>query len=323
MIGDDGIALLANALAHTPCVLHLDVSNSGMSHTGARALAQGLKHVSQLLTLTIQDNSRVGNAGLNAIVSHGLRHTPLLETLSVSAGIGLHGKAGGQALAAALSACPALTRLCAGKNQLSSEGVAALAAALPRAAALAHLELADCDAGDAGAAAVAAALPRLTLLENLDLSSNQLGESAADDLADALPRAPRLAELSLKHNQLDAAAVDRLARGGRLLALTALNLTFNPLHAAGGAALGRLLRGSPRLTALHVSACSLGPEGMTALAAALCRGPAGGARAAALKELSVASNCFFGDAGAPLLEVCCYCVQGGGTRRGGSGCLRY
>ena len=277
-----------------------------MTPAGARELAQGLRHVPQLLSLAIED--RIGNAGVESIVSLGLCHTPRLESLSFPAGCGeekngLCGSAGGQILAAALAACPALTRLSVCQNSLGPGGAAALAAALPRAAALAYLDLSSCDVDDAGAAAVAAALPAMPQLAALDLSYNELGAEAVEGLAGALPRMPGLERLGLARAWLGEVSMGRLARG-KLPALMSLDLSHNLLGPGGARALGRLLRGSPLLTSLDVSGTWLQVQGVAALAAALCGGPAGGARAAGLRELGISSVGGYDRAfTAPLMEV--------------------
>ena len=127
-LGDEGLALLADALP--PTLSHLNLSNTGCGDGGMVAIAAAMPAVVSLTVLFCAANPAVGEAGWVALGA-ALPRLPKLRELH-------------------LVDC---TGMCDG-------GAATLAVALPRAVSLRDLDLTGCYIGDAGAAALAYVLGR-------------------------------------------------------------------------------------------------------------------------------------------------------------------
>lgn len=152
---------------------------------------------------------------------------------------------------------------------------------------LATVDLYGCDISITGADAVAHALVDRGGCTALDLGANTLddrfGASLApllwerlpmEDSAQAVKEPAGLRELRLARNRLGGQACTAMftlpptAPDHAQLLLTSLALSFNPLGAAGGAAIGRVLAADrmPTVRSLQLQGCELGTEGVTSLA---------------------------------------------------------
>ena len=190
----------------------------------------------------------------------------------------------------------------------------ALAAA--RLAGLSTLDLAGCGIGAAHPttlARLAAAVRPCPSLTSLGLGGNALGTKGLLTVLVGLYAPPcgstTLAALDVSHNgitldaDVDAVRVPRVAEAleAHCAALTALDLSGNPLGAAGGRLMGRVLAegAAGGLRRLSLFSCGLGDAGIVGLAEGLRGG--GGGSGASLAELSVGWNGFGAEAAANLL----------------------
>ena len=153
-IGDEGLAVLADALPLCSNLNLLNLKGNQIGAEGAKALAEVLPHCPSLQELNLCSNKiRVEGA---------------------------------KALAAALPLCPNLQELSLSHNQIGDEGAKALAEVLPHCPNLQELSLSLNKIGDEGARALAAALPNYRNLKTLDLSYNLIGDEAIKALVGAL-----------------------------------------------------------------------------------------------------------------------------------------
>ena len=111
--GDEGMAALAEELPSTSIVrLHCG-QNPAIGEPGAAALAAALPQLARLRNLNLYGCSGLGDGGVSRL-AESLPRSWRLEYVSLGAcGVGSEG---GQALADALGACPALTQLAVGGN---------------------------------------------------------------------------------------------------------------------------------------------------------------------------------------------------------------
>ncbi|OLP82680.1 Ankyrin repeat domain-containing protein 17 [Symbiodinium microadriaticum] len=119
------------------------------------------------------------------------------------------GRQGALALAEALGANTALTRLDLGYNRIGSEGAEALAHALMSNTTLKVLRLEDNAVGDLGAAALVSGAGRIALLwdgQELSLRSNGVGSAGGSALVQALRGNWRLTALDVTENAVTQAA---------------------------------------------------------------------------------------------------------------------
>jgi hypothetical protein len=130
-----------------------------------------------------------------------------------------------------------ITELNLWNNQLGKAGAQALAAALKTNTSLITLSLYNNELGETGEQALANMLKTNTALTTLDLGGNQLGKAGAQALAEALKTNTSLTTLSLWHNQLGETGAQALAEALKTnTALTTLDLGGNQLGKAGKAA---------------------------------------------------------------------------------------
>jgi len=166
-IGDDGIAIIAEALAQGDCSsqLHsLNLAGNYISDKGAIALAAALSKCSSLSLLNLSNN-QVHAEGAKAI-ARAICDGALGRSLRSLSLFGNHvGPEGAAALAVALTPLPA--------NKSFGQ-------------ALTTLDLYANNVKDGGAKALASMLETNTTLTSLNLRDNRLGPDGAYSLADAL-----------------------------------------------------------------------------------------------------------------------------------------
>ncbi|KFB48271.1 AGAP005805-PA-like protein [Anopheles sinensis] len=101
-------------------------------------------------------------------------------------------------------------------------------------------------------------------LESLDFSHCQLGNGCGAVLGRFLSRfGPTLKRLNLAGNRLDALELDQLCPGLAVYkgVVDKLDLSYNPIGAAGVLILGGALKGTPQLSELNFTGCLMGAEG--------------------------------------------------------------
>ena len=203
-----------------------------------------------------------GDAGLAAIAASlagcGLRALQLERNRITEAGLA--------PLLAALPAAHSLEALDLSRNPIQPAGLVSLAQALPRCAGLRWMRLTQILFDVLAVAALVAALPACQV-EDLDLTQTGVGDDGVAQLAGALPRCGRLRNLVLSLNNLTAAAAAPLASALPACELRSLDVGLNFIG-EGIVALAACLPAT-RLEQLSVHHCSMGPEGLQALAAAL------------------------------------------------------
>ena len=194
----------------------------------------------------------------------------------------------------ALTSLPALRTFKVQKGKHIPPGtryVSLLMPVLARLPQLAHLDLRD---NGIDAAVLAPPLASLTALTALNLDGNDLGKPGAAAIAPALSRLSRLASLTLARNRFHAAAVAVLPLGG-LTALTALDLSHNPLLAPGVQALAPALDRLRKLAVLNLERTIVSVVGVGAAGGAAALAPPLG-RLAALTALDLTRNHIRSDA---------------------------
>lgn len=216
----------------------------------------------EALELAAQDGALFSTTA-GALASGGLRSLASLRLDGTALG-----RAGGEQLATALPALPALTSLDVSECELGDEGTAAIASALGPVTRV--LALRSNAIGDRGADALAACLRGMPV-EVLELDHNDVTGEGASGLADALAHAPHTVRvLKLLGNPLEPYGGDRLGVSlHMLLDLEELDVRACNLGDAGFAPLAAKLPALPRLRALRAASNGLGNRSAASLAEAL------------------------------------------------------
>jgi len=215
-------------------VTRLDLSKKDMGANAAKALSEAMGRLEEVI---VAENP-LGDEGVQHVAAQ-LPNAPALRLLDL-AETGFTASAICTAIGTGASVMHTLILAC---NKLGPEGVAALAVGLPQAASLTELDLQSTAAGDAGARALSEALQlegAPTALKVLRLDDCAIGAEGGCEIARALPGT----------------------------GLTLLSLGKNPLTAATGQALGEALAGECSVLELNLAGCSLGAEGLAAVARA-------------------------------------------------------
>lgn len=277
-LGDAGAAELAEGVAASPHLTHLDVSSNGIGVAGCAALGAALAaRPAGPLALDLSRNAGVGAEGVAALCGAA---TPASACRVVELAVG-HcdvGTAGAVAICASATALPLfseLRRLDLASNDVDASAAAPLCEALAApAGALQVLDLRNNALGVRGSALLTGALGASSL-RHLDLTSNGVAWSAAssDELAqvftDVATKAPALEELRLMGNELGDEGAVRLLRalhdGGS--ALHTLAIGAAGVTAVGCVQMADMLTSSSTLLCLELGGNDVGADGRTAIEA--------------------------------------------------------
>ena len=208
-IGDDGVKALAEGLKHCTNLQTLHLNWNRIGADGAKALAEGLKHYTNLQTLDLYSNS-IGDDGAKAL-AEGLKHYTNLQMLNLQSDS--IGDDGAKALAEGLKHCTNLQKLDLSSNSIGDDGAKALAEGLKHCTNLQKLDLSSNSIGDDGAKALAEGLKHCKNLQKLDLSSNSIGDDGAKALAEGLKHCTNLQTLYLWNNSIGDDGAKALAEG--------------------------------------------------------------------------------------------------------------
>lgn len=183
-LGDEGVAIIANAVIGNTSLRLLDLRSNMITPNGALAI-QGMIVASQyLLELNLSGN-HLGNLGVHCLARGLQQQTCLLEKLDLDA------------------------------NGIDAAGARSIALMLRSNRRLRELKIAFNSINDEGAAAIAASLERNTTLQWLSLRRNGIGNPGASALADKFPHMNGLKELLLTKNNVDQIGISALLRGLR------------------------------------------------------------------------------------------------------------
>ena len=199
--GDSGARALADGLKHWPDLRTLNLGDNCIGHDGAKALADGLKHCPNLQTLNLWRNC-IGCDGARAIAD-GLKHWPDLRTMNL----------GWNSFGDGLKHFPNLQTLNLVENSLLDDGAKALADGLKHCPNLQTLNLESNSIGDDDAKALADGLKHCPNLQTLYLWGNSIGDDGAKAFADGLKHCPNLQTLNLEGNSIGVDGAKALAYG--------------------------------------------------------------------------------------------------------------
>ncbi len=268
-LGPGGAAAIARNTFASTKELHLHSCELG--EQGAAALS---RYAPPLDNLAIGGNT-IGDDGLVALASGSLR----ANVLSIDGdAISVRG------VRALLEARWPLRYLSLSKNALGDEAAKLLSATGP--SSLEGLDLDDNDVTAAGMSAIVASealsglrtlrlgtnrigsvselAPTMQRLESLDLRDNRLGDDGARALLHV--RADHLTNLNVARNGISAPAIEELSGAPWFGGLGVLDVSGNPIGAAGGVVLGARM-----LSDLDLSRTGLGDKGLEALCRAELR----------------------------------------------------
>ena len=181
----------------------------GISHVGAKALAQALKSI-DIITLNLSGNDNAIGVDGAVALAEALHHNSTLKELfldnnSIS-------DDGAVALAKALHHNSTLKRLYLSSNSISDDGAEALAQALCHNSTLEILDLSNNSISDYGAEALAKALCHNSTLKSLNLDNNSISDDGAVALAKALHHNTTLQILNLSNNSISVDGAEALAK---------------------------------------------------------------------------------------------------------------
>ena len=177
------------------------------------------------------------------------------------------GAEGAAALAPALAANGALTRVDVRRNNIAGDGAVQLAAAVlcnlkiemfneipikeMRANSLTKLDLKRKDVGDEGGMVVAGLIPVMGALTKMSLADNNLGEEGTKAICEALEQNKTLKELDISEGTAGAKHVANMLCVN--VALTKLSLAQNKLEEAGTKSICKALEQNTTLKELDIS----------------------------------------------------------------------
>ena len=271
-IGATGAKTLANLVKHYPNLVTLNLCGNSIGPFGAKALADGLMHCTNLQVLNLSRNS-IGTSdraladdlitpadGMNAH-RECLKHCTNLQTLHLD-----HNKIGtddAKALTDGLKHCTNLQTLDLNWNAIGADCAKALTDGLKHCTNLQTLDLNWNAIGADCAKALADGLKHCTNLQTLHLGHNKIGADGAKALADGLKHYTNLQELHLSSNEIGDDGAKALTDS--LKHLQTLHLGHNKIGADGAKALADGLKHYTNLQELHLSSNEIGDDGAKAL----------------------------------------------------------
>ena len=298
-INNDGVGALdaiANVLSGN---LHkLKISNNSISCSGAKSIADALKHCTHLEELNINDN-RIGEDGACVLASslYNLKESLLkldISNNSIKSGcvnviadvlkqykhlteLNISGNYIGEdgACVLASSLCnlkESLLKLDISNNSIKSGGVKAIANALKQCKHLGELNISGNYIGEDGACVLASSLCNFKKsLHKLDISNNGIKSGGVNAFANALKQCKHLTELNISGNCIGDVGLSGLASTFRHCAgrLCKLDVSSNNIRIDGAKAIANVLKRCTHLEELVVSHNSIGDEGACIIASSL------------------------------------------------------
>lgn len=267
---------LGDVLSAVPQLRSLTVQGVPLDDIAAEGAALGLRQVRKLHHIDLC-HCKLSVAGVQ-LLSAALRSCSRLRVLRLCRSG--HGPQAAAALAECLPKLPLLQELDIEGWGIAAQGMQALAPALGRSRALRVLNFAWNRITADGMQALGRHLTAPELLQSLNLKFNCIGNTGMRDLAAVLRRARSLTDLELGGNMFGADGMRSLCAvlvGGARVgeALPGCAASFTPPPAQSMAMTSRpkaavpLGAGPPQLRVLGLSGCSVGMEGVEALAAAV------------------------------------------------------
>jgi len=227
-LGLRGVDACGNILKGQTSLKRLYFNNNGISSEAARGIADLVlcKVPTQLRILHFSNNMSGGGGSI--AIADIVSASPNLEDFKFESSRGT--QVGGEALARALAATPALKRLSLHDNLFGATSAATLALSLASHASLTWLDLGDIIMRDGGICAMVRAMPGwVAPLEFLDVSENDLGPVGGAALALALAHyLPGLRVLKAQGNAFEEEG-GKAVCGGLIKRREALNGKSDPL----------------------------------------------------------------------------------------------
>ena len=264
------LEVLSNSIGQFSFCINLCLSNCNINADGAKTMAGGLKHCTNLQILGL-DNNSIGTGGAKALADC-LSNCTNLRNLSLGNN-SIHTD-GVKALADSLKSCTNLKMLSLKKNDIDADGAKALATCLMQCPNLQTLDLEDNKIGTYGAKALADCLKYCTDLQGLGLLNNSIGTGGAQALADCLSHCTNLKNLILGNNSIGTDGARALADClNHCTDLRKLFLSNNSIHSDGVKALADSLKYCTNLEILYLKNNDIGADGAFALATCLKQCP--------------------------------------------------
>ncbi|KXS16785.1 RNI-like protein [Gonapodya prolifera JEL478] len=235
---------VADAIKGCEQLVHLDLSGLGIREASAKTISAGLKPLTQLEKLWIQNN-HFGPLG-SAAIAESLLSWKTGSLTELRADACKIGSKGAVALSKALRLHRSVERLGLSDNDILDEGVLAVADALSFNSKLCFLSIRNNGITNVGLKSLAYVLRVKAQMTHLTLAGNAFGESGAKDLAVAVSAMPQLLYL---------------------------NLAANELGKGGAKDLAEALKSTSKLRSLILARCNLGEYGTSLIASALMHLP--------------------------------------------------
>jgi Ran GTPase-activating protein 1 len=247
-LGEKGVRACAAAFTNQAALESMAIQNVGCSIHACAAVEELLVNSQDLKQLHLFNNM-TDNAGAIHIAKI-LARAPMMEDFKLASS--RVGPEGGNALARALCAGTALTKLDLSDNPMTSDVAAALAACVAYQPNLRHLNLNDTSLTDEGIEVVCRALTgSAPKLEQLELALNEVTPDGAKFLAIAMLNKPVLWRVNIRENELeDRGAVVVAKAVAAMPALRVLDACGNQVKRVGAVSLARAALSRPALEML-------------------------------------------------------------------------
>lgn len=191
--GDAGALALGIALAASSTALtELSLSHCGLDAEGAAGIAKGLRSNQSLLTLNLNNNKNIFNAGFRALGAALTANSTLTNLALSSCGIQAQGAV---YLAEGLSSNNALKIMSLDNNPIGNAGFGAIASVLASNKALRTLTVSSCNIGEESMPALGHSIGSNATLLELYLPNNcSIGDAAGRVRVVLRPRCEHLAD---------------------------------------------------------------------------------------------------------------------------------
>ncbi|KAG1673269.1 hypothetical protein FOA52_002549 [Chlamydomonas sp. UWO 241] len=247
-LGEKGVRAAADAFTGQAALESMSLQNVGCSIHACKAVEELLTK-SQALKQLHLFNNMTDNAGA-IYISKILARAPMMEDFKLASS--RVGPQGGNALARALCAGTALTKLDLSDNPMTADVAAALAACVAYQPNLRHLNLNDTSLTDEGIEVVCRALTGSALkLEQLELALNEVTPDGAKAVAIAMLGKPCLWSVNVRENELEDRGAVIIAKAvAAMPALRLIDACGNQIKRVGAVALARAAVSRPALELL-------------------------------------------------------------------------
>ncbi|KAH3759047.1 Protein NLRC3 [Pelomyxa schiedti] len=265
-IGDEGAAIISRALSSNKSLVSLNLYGNNVGDEGATSIAQALSSNKSLVSLNMAGNN-IGDEGAASIAQALSSNKSLVSLNLYSNNIGDEGAA---SIAQALSSNESLVSLNLYSNNIGAEGAASIAQALSSNKSLMSMDISGNNIGAEGAASISRALSSNKSLVSLNLYSNKIGDEGAAIIAQALSSNESLVSLHLYNNNIGdegAASIAQALSSNK--SLVSLNLFCNNIGDEGAASIAQALSSNKSLVSLNLYSNNIGAEGAAIISRAL------------------------------------------------------